>query len=566
MIPLKVLFYLQPHFPHPESSPMRKYRLWFLGLILGVVVLVSYVITSIIVQSADFTLHILHTNDHHAHLEAIDFNKEELGGIVRRKTLIDKIRAENAKTKEPLLLLDAGDIFQGTLYFNRYLGQADLSFYNDLGYNLATLGNHEFDRGQQVLADFIRKAKFPLISANIQVAPTSPLANKIKPWTVLQLNGEKIGIFGLTTEKTAILSNPGDGITFTDPINAAKNAVTALTSQNVNKIIALTHIGIQADQKLAQQVDGIDIIVGGHSHTPLGNMPGATVPYPIVEKSPNGKEVLIVTDWEWGKYLGDIHVRFDSRGDVISWQGSPTPVSQEIAPDSAFKQKLEQFAAPIQALRQKVIGKTVVTLDGDRAKIRTQETNLGNLIADAILDKTRPDGAQIVIINGGGIRSSIPIGDITVGNVLEVLPFGNTIARLDLTGVQLREALENGVSKIENGEGRFPQVAGLRFELNPQAPPGKRILSIQVQNADGNYQPLDTKATYRVITNNFLLNGGDGYEVFKSGKNQIDTGFLLADVVMDYITSRSPINQQLDQRIVQVAKISERNLNYDETP
>ncbi|BAZ05689.1 putative 5'-nucleotidase [Calothrix sp. NIES-3974] len=142
----------------------------------------------------------------------------------------------------------------------------------------------------------------------------------------------------------------------------------------------------------------------------------------------------------------------------------------------------------------------------------------------------------------------------------------NTIARLDLTGVQLREALENGVSTIENGEGRFPQVAGLRFELNPQAPPGKRILSIQVQNADGNYQPLDTKATYRVITNNFLLNGGDGYEVFKSGKNQIDTGFLLADVVMDYISSHSPINQQLDKRIVQVAKISERNQNYYETP
>jgi len=530
---------------------MRNFRLWFLGLILIILTLLSYIFTSIITQQPNFTLRILHTNDHHAHLEAIDFNKDELGGILRRKTLIDKIRSQNAATKEPLLLLDAGDIFQGTLYFNRYLGQADLYFYNELGYNIGTLGNHEFDRGQKVLADFISKAKFPLISANIQVDKTSPLANKIKPWTVLQINREKVGVFGLTTEKTAVLSNPGNGVTFTNPIKAAQKAVAALNAQNVNKIIALTHIGINADRELAQQVNGIDIIVGGHSHTPLGNMPDATVPYPIIEKSPDGNEVLIVTDWEWGKYLGDISLTFDNNGEVISWQPSPTPVSKDIPPDSAFEKKLAQFAAPIEALRRKVIGKTTVTLDGDRAKVRTQETNLGNLIADAILDKTRPDKAQVAIINSGGIRSSIPTGNITVGNVLEVLPFGNTIARLDLTGSQLKEALEKGVSKIENGEGRFPQVAGLRFEFNPKAPVGKRILSIQIQNSDGNYQPLAASSTYRVITNSFLLNGGDGYDVFQSGKNQIDTGFLLADVVMDYITARSPINQQVEQRIVQ---------------
>ncbi|MGF1677203.1 MAG: bifunctional metallophosphatase/5'-nucleotidase [Rivularia sp. (in: cyanobacteria)] len=533
---------------------MRNFRLWFLGLILIILTLLSYIASSIITQQSNFTLHILHTNDHHAHLEAIEFNKDELGGILRRKTLIDKIRSQNAATKEPLLLLDAGDIFQGTLYFNRYLGQADLYFYNELGYNIGTLGNHEFDRGQQVLADFISKAKFPLISANIQVDKNSPLANKIKPWTVLQINREKVGFFGLTTQETAILSNPGNGVTFTNPIKAAQKAVAALNAQNVNKIIALTHIGINADRELARQVNGIDIIVGGHSHTPLGNMPGATVPYPIIEKSPDGNEVLIVTDWEWGKYLGDIRLTFDNNGEVISWQPSPTPVTKDIAPDSAFEKKLVQFAAPIEALRRKVIGETTVTLDGERVNIRTQETNLGNLIADAILDKTRRDNPQVAIINSGGIRSSIPIGNITVGKVLEVLPFGNTIARLDLTGSQLKEALENGVSKIENAGGSFPQVAGLRFEWNPKAPVGKRILSIEVRNSDRNYQPLAANSTYRVITNTFLLNGGDGYEVFKNGKNQINTGFLLADVVIDYITSRSPINQQVDKRIVQKIK------------
>ncbi|MBE9215710.1 5'-nucleotidase C-terminal domain-containing protein [Plectonema cf. radiosum LEGE 06105] len=532
---------------------MRYLWLWFLALILLLGSLFFSIVSPAFIQQPNYTLHILHTNDHHAHLEPIQIANYELGGITKRKTLIDKIRSQNAAKKEPLLLLDAGDIFQGTLYFNRYLGQADLYFYNALGYDAATLGNHDFDRGQQVLADFINKAQFPLISANIEVDKASPLADKIKPWTIFQINGEKIGVFGLTTEETAILSNPGDGLTFTDPILAAKNAVTALTAQNVNKIIALTHIGINADQELARRVNGIDVIVGGHSHTPLGKMPGATEPYPIIEKSPDGHKVLIVTDWEWGKYLGDIRVGFDTKGDVISWKSSPKPVSKDISPDLAFEEKLEQFAAPIEALREKIVGETTVALDANRTTIRTQETNLGDLISDAMLDKTRPDGAQVVIINSGNIRTSIPTGHVTVGQLLEVLPFGNTITRLDLTGTQLKQALENGVSKIEDGEGRFPQVAGLRFEWNPIATVGNRILSIQIQNSDGNYKPLEADSIYRVITNNFLLSGGDGYKVFKNGKNQVDTGFLLVDVVTDYITSHLPVTQQVDKRIVHKA-------------
>jgi 5'-nucleotidase / UDP-sugar diphosphatase len=217
-----------------------------------------------------------------------------------------------------------------------------------------------------------------------------------------------------------------------------------------------------------------------------------------------------------------------------------------------FEEKLEQFAAPIEALREKIVGETTLTLDANRTTIRTQETNLSDLITDAMLDKTRPDDAQVAIINSGNIRTSIPAGHVTVGQMLEVLPFGNTITRLDLTGTQLKQALENGVSKIEDGEGRFPQVAGLRFEWNPTATVGDRISSIQIQNSDGNYKPLQADSTYRVITNNFLLSGGDGYKVFKNGKNQVDTGFLLADVVIHYITSHSPVTQQVDKRIVQI--------------
>ncbi|MBC6420862.1 MAG: hypothetical protein GDA38_04375 [Hormoscilla sp. SP12CHS1] len=178
-----------------------------------------------------------------------------------------------------------------------------------MAYNAATIGNHEFDRGPQVLADFIAGAEFPTVSANIEVDESSPLAGKIKPWVILKLKGEKIGIFGLTTEETSILSNPGAGVRFTNHIQATKQAVRELTSQGVNKIIALTHIGFPRDLELASQVDGIDVVVGGYCHTPLGNISGATHPYPVVAKTPDGSPVLIVTDWEWqvfGRFTFDL--------------------------------------------------------------------------------------------------------------------------------------------------------------------------------------------------------------------------------------------------------------------
>ncbi|MBO1350222.1 MAG: 5'-nucleotidase C-terminal domain-containing protein [Hormoscilla sp. GUM202] len=508
------------------------------------------VVSQTMFSDRQFTLRLLHTNDHHGHLEPVKMGALTLGGIAQRQTLVNQLRAESASADEPLLLLSAGDIFQGTLYFNQYLGQADLDFYNAMAYNAATIGNHEFDRGPQVLADFIAGAEFPTVSANIEVDESSPLAGKIKPWVILKLKGEKIGIFGLTTEETSILSNSGAGVRFTNHIQAAKQAVRELTSQGVNKIIALTHIGFPRDLELASQVDGIDVVVGGHSHTPLGNISGATHPYPVVAKTPDGSPVLIVTDWEWGKYLGDLHLTFDRAGTLTDWAGKPHIVDATIPPDPAFQAKLVTYAEPLQTLQQQVIGQTSVLLEGDRARLRTSETNLGNLVADAILAKTRPDGCQIAILNSGGIRISIPPGPVTVGQVLKMLPFGNTIARLDLTGEQIKAALEHGVSQVELAMGSFPQVAGLQFVWNPHAPAGDRIVQIQVQQQDGTFAPLQTEATYRVVTNDFLLKGGDGYSIFTQGNNQQDTGYMLVDVVSDYIHERSPVGPERKNRIV----------------
>ncbi|WP_219817809.1 bifunctional UDP-sugar hydrolase/5'-nucleotidase [Pseudanabaena sp. BC1403] len=529
---------------------MRRSFQIFGAFVITFLIVVSPALLNVVAQESRFSLRILHTNDHHAHLEPIKYGDRLLGGIARRRTLIDQIRIESKNNQEPLLLLDAGDIFQGTLYFNQYLGQADLDFYNALAYDAGTIGNHEFDRGQQVLADFISKAKFPIISANIDIAPESPLYGKVRPWHVLDVKGEKIGVFGLTTPDTAILSSVGDGVKFTDPIAAARASVIALKQQGINKIVALTHIGFENDVALARKVPDIDIIIGAHSHTPVGNIPNANYPYPLVEKNGTKEPVLVVTDWEWGKYLGDLSVSFDRTGKLIAWAGKPHALDASVKSNPEFADKLKVYAAPIEALRQKIIGKSLVALDGDRVKLRTSETALGNLIADAILAKTKGDQVQVALINAGGIRNGFPLGNITMGNVLEALPFGNTITRVELTGKQLKEALESGVSMAEKEEGRFPQVAGVRFVWDAKLPSGTRVTKVEVKDASGTFQLLNPNTIYKVATNNFLASGGDGYRVFAEGKNLLETGYLLSDTIAEYITARSPLQVKTENRIV----------------
>lgn len=524
-----------------------------------------------------FKVRILHTNDHHARIEPVTSGTPAVlvhGGVSRRKTLIDARRQAAQTANEDLLLLDAGDVFQGTLYFNQYNGKADLEFYKGMQYQAMAIGNHEFDRGQQVLADFITAAAapvftppppvaggtpvdggntFPVISANIQTAASSPLNGLIQPNVVLTLphTGKKIGIFGLTTPETAILSSPGAGVTFREDLEAVvAEQVAALQAQHVDAIIGLTHIGYTVDLDLAQKTSGVSLIIGGHSHTPLGPQPNPAGPYPTPVTNKDGESVPVFTDWEWGRWLGEFVVGFDAAGHVTSVTGAPVEVVADsskpgyVEPNAAFEQRItEGYAPPLEQLRNQEIGSSAVALNGNRSDVRTSETNLGSLIADAVLNKTEPDGSQIAIMNGGGIRTSIDTGPVTLGEVLEVLPFGNKVALVDITGAQVKAALENGVSQVETVQGRFPQVAGIRFTFTPNRPPGERILSLEIARGDG-FVPIDPAATYRVVTNDFMLGGGDGYSVFTEGTNKVDTGFLLADVVADYIGTISPVEDK----------------------
>jgi 5'-nucleotidase len=500
-----------------------------------------------------YQLRIIHTNDHHARIEPVLAGTPPApvhGGVSRRKTLIDAIRAEGGNQ----ILVDAGDVFQGTLWFNQYLGQADLEFYHAMGYEAMTIGNHEFDNGPEPLAEFIKRAQFPVLSANIVTDASYPINGLYKPWIIKDVGGERIGIFGLTTEETPAIAKSGQGIQFTNYIEAARKAVADLQAQGVNKIIALTHIGITFDRELARQVDGIQVIIGGHTHTPMGpmvNPPDPGRPYPEVIASPSGKTVVMATDWEWGRWLGDLTVGFDANGEITSVvAGRPTEVAPSIEPDRGFEDRIAVLVQPLADLRNKPAGATAVALNGNRADVRTKETNLGNLIADAMLEKGRPAGAQVAIMNGGGIRASIDAGPITLGELLDVQPFANQLSLVTLTGAQLKEALENGVSQLETTAGRFAQVSNMRYSYDASRAVGDRVTGVQLGDGNGGYTALDPAASYRVATINFLVAGGDGYTVFTQGTNKLDTGLLDVDVTTEYVTARSPVNPQVEGRIV----------------
>ncbi|MCI0476722.1 MAG: 5'-nucleotidase C-terminal domain-containing protein, partial [Anaerolineales bacterium] len=451
----------------------------------------------------------------------------------------------------------AGDISQGTLYFVQYRQQEGRDFYNMIGYDVIAPGNHEFDLGPKVFADnFVSGAKFPIVLANVDLTNEPTLAGKLPPYVVKEVGGEKIGIFGMILDELVISTNVGPNVKMKDAIATAQAMVAELEKQGVNKIILLSHRGHIVDLALAARVDGIDLIVGGHSHTLLGDsakldksFSAPFGPYPTVVKTPNGGKTLIVQDFEFGRNLGKIDLTFDAQGQVSAYEGAPIFVDSKLADDPDIAKKLADLAKPLDDLRKQVIGKTTVDLEGDARVLRTQEANSGNLVADAMLWATAWDKTQVAITNGGSIRRAVKAGDISYGDVLEVLPFGNRLMEFDLSGADLLAALENGLSLP--GGGRFPQVAGLKMIGDWSKPVGARVSSVEIGNAKDGFKPLDKNATYRIVTNDFMANGGDGYATFKNGKNPYGGDVPMDQALTDYLKYlNAPIAPQVEGRIV----------------
>lgn len=499
---------------------------------------------------AEYTLNILHTNDFHSRFEPISkYNstcKPEdndagdcFGGSAR---LITAIRNARASAPNPVLF-DGGDQFQGTLFYTYYKGMLAAEMMNALGYDAMTVGNHEFDDGPEVLRGFMDAVEFPVLMSNADVSREPNLAGAIQKSTVIERAGERIGLIGLTPQDTDELASPGPNIVFTDPADAVQSEVDKLTEEGIDKIVVLSHSGYDVDLRVARETTGVDVIVGGHSNTYLSsNDPDAAGPYPTMVG-----DTAVVQAYAYGKFLGRLDVVFDDAGKIVSATGAPQVMDASVAEDEEIKRRIKQAAKPLEEVRKKVVAEAVEPIDGDRAACRSGECAMGNAVADAMLDRVRDQGVEIALMNGGGVRASIDAGPVTMGEVLTVLPFQNTLSTFRIDGATLKAALENGLSQFGEGAGRFPQVAGLSFTFDPAAEPGARLVDIMVGDA-----PLDPGKMYSVVSNDYIRNGGDGYKMLRDAQDSYDFGPDVADVLAEYLAQNTPYAPVLDGRIRQV--------------
>ncbi|WP_127115042.1 bifunctional metallophosphatase/5'-nucleotidase [Shimia sediminis] len=501
---------------------------------------------------ADYSLTILHTNDFHARFEPIskydsgcsaDSNAEGkcFGGSARLVTAVAEARARSNNS----ILVDGGDQFQGTLFYTYYKGKAAAEMMNKLGYDGMTVGNHEFDDGPEVLRGFMDAVTFPVLMSNADVSKEELLADTLMKSTVIERGGEKIGLIGLTPEDTDELASPGPNVTFSDPVAAVQGEVDKLTEMGVNKIIVLSHSGYGVDQHVAANTTGVDVIVGGHSNTYLSNTSDrAKGPYPTMVGN-----TAIVQAYAYGKFLGELNVTFNDAGEITEAKGEPIIMDAAVAEDADTKARITELAGPLEEIRQQVVASADAAIEGDRAVCRVQECAMGNLVADAMLDRVADQGVTIAIANSGGLRASIDAGDVTMGEVLTVLPFQNTLSTFQVSGQTVIDALENGVSQVEEVKGRFPQVAGLKFTWDSSVAPNEgRVMDVMVMK-DGAWAPIDPAATYTLVSNNYVRGGGDGYKMFRSAENAYDYGPDLADVTAEYMAKNAPYAPYTDGRI-----------------
>ncbi|MFJ1309974.1 5'-nucleotidase C-terminal domain-containing protein [Agrobacterium sp. P15N1-A] len=513
---------------------------------------------------ADYELNILHINDFHSRIESInkfdstcsaeeEGKNECFGGAARLLTAINQTRDALKAEDKNVLLLNAGDNFQGSLFYTTYKGTVEAEVLNAMKFDAMTVGNHEFDDSEDGLAGFLDKVQFPVVTANVVATAASKIGDRVKPSIVLEVGGQKIGIVGAVANDTAELATPGPNITIAEDVAKISEQVQKLKQDGVDKIIALTHVGYPRDLEFIAKIPDVDVVVGGHTHTLLSNTDQkAEGPYPTLVDNPGGYKVPVVQAGQYSKYLGDLKVVFDDNGVVKESKGDPILIDSSFKPDEATLKRIDELKAPIEALKSKVVGSSEGPIEGDRKVCRVKECSMGNLVADATLARVKDQGVTIAFANSGGLRSSIDAGDVSMGEVLTVLPFQNTVATFQLKGEDIRAALENGVSQIDDGAGRFMQVSGLKYSFDRSKPAGGRVVSVEVKEGDA-FVPVDPAKTYIVAANNYVRTGGDGFKVFATKAiNAYDFGPNLEEAVAAYITANSPYKPYTDGRISEV--------------
>jgi len=353
------------------------------------------------------------------------------------------------------------------------------------------------------------------------------------------VNGTKVGIISALAVDTVEPSSPSDAIIWTDEIASLQADVDALKADGVEIIIALNHVGLAKDLEIAGAVDGIDVVVGGHSHSKMSNAEEGAMAYPQMVGN-----VPVVQAYAYSKYVGHLVVNFDDAGNVTSATGDAILLDSSVAEDEAIVARVAELAGPIDEMKTRIVAESSGVIEGDRSVCRVMECPMGNLVADAMLARVKGQGIEIAIQNGGGLRASIDAGEVTMGEVLTVLPFQNTLATFEVTGATVVAALENGVSQMEEVKGRFPQVAGMTFSVDPTAEVGSRISDVMVGGA-----AIDLDKVYGLVSNNYVRNGGDGYGMFKDAMNAYDYGPDLADVTAEFLAEMGPYVPYTDGRI-----------------
>ena len=505
------------------AQPMRR--------LLAVFVVLLVLAATATAQGQAVQLTILHTSEHHGSLLPFDTpTAKGVGGMAARAAVIAAVRQGSSN----VLLLDSGDILVGTALSSVFRGEPDILAMNLMGYDAMAAGNHEFDYGLDHFRRLRELAKFPIISTSLRGR-----GREIAPLFVIkQIAGLRVLIFSGLDDAYADIIDPkiSADLEYFDPIGSARGLVNGL-GRNVDLIIALAHMTHFQDLALARAVPQIHVILGGHVDgfdgmlTAAGGRP--------VEAMDNPPTILVRTH-RLGATVGRLDLLVEG-GRVRRATARNIPVTGQVTPDPRVAALVKEYEGRLQARFAEVIGRAVVFLDGERGNVRSRETNLGNLIADATREYARTDTA---IINGGNIRGSINEGPITLGDAFRVLAFDNTVVTFQLTGAQVREALENGVSQVEQGSGRFPQVSGMSYVFERARPAGQRVVEVRVGG-----QPLDPARLYSVATNDFLADGGDGFAVFKLGRQRRDTQLDLRDLFIEYLRRVGSVSARLDGRI-----------------
>jgi 5'-nucleotidase/UDP-sugar diphosphatase len=503
-------------------------------------------------EPAPLRLTILHTNDLHSHCESFREAGHEQGGMTRLVTLLKQLRTPQTIT------VDGGDIFQGSLFYQTYHGEIEVELMNRAGFDLGTIGNHEFDDGPANLASQLAKARYQLINCNLDTSAQPELGKHFQASTIRELGGQKVGFVGAMTPDLEQLANHLEGVKILrvngDWLVPVRQAVDALRAQGVDKIIMVTHCGVNYDREIAEKIPEVDVIIGGHSHTRLDQ--------PIDVAHADGSHCLIVQTGSYCRTLGQFELAFDAQGrvDVPNTHYRLHDLSEAVAEDAELKAYLQSKSAPFEAAREDLHSIATVTFED---KWGLEDSALGDLITDAFAAYGRQHGAAIALHNRGGIRASLQAGPLRKDLLEAVLPFDNKLCLVEVPGAQLRKVLQQSLQ----GErlNHYLEIHGLRYGYDPDS---RQLLFVQAQDLQGRWRLLRDDTQYGVAINDYNFGGAEGFD-FGSSKLKQNTGRRLSEFLVDYVRSHPTISPPPGGRIVPLslqARIERGGLRLSKLP